>query len=71
MMTGVFINFNVPYSKDGVSVLPQNQAEDILKKANDLVINGAKGVAITYSDRFYLLLRRNWSGVYRSLRGYQ
>ncbi len=52
MMTGVFINFNVPYSKDGVSVLPQNQAEDILKKANDLVINGAKGVAITYSANY-------------------
>ena len=52
IMTGVFINFNVPYSKDGVSVLPQNQAEDILKKANDLVINGAKGVAITYSANY-------------------
>ncbi len=52
MMKGVFIDFNVPYSKDGVSVLPQNQAEDILKKANDLVINGAKGVAIIYSANY-------------------
>ena len=52
MMKGVFIDFNVPYSKGGVSVLPQNQAEDILKKANDLVINGAKGVAIIYSANY-------------------
>ncbi len=52
MITGVFIDFNIPYSKDGVLVLPQNQAEDILEKAQELVTKGAKGVAILYSANY-------------------
>jgi len=52
MSTGVFINFCVPYSEDDVSVPPQDQAESILKKADDLVTNGARGVAITYSANY-------------------
>ena len=52
MITGVFLDFNIPYSKDGVLVLPQNQTEDILKKAQELVIKGAKGVAIIYSANY-------------------
>ena len=52
MLIGEFIDFNIPYSKDGVSVPPQNQAEDILKQADALVSNGAKGVAIIYSANY-------------------
>ena len=52
MITGIFLDFNIPYSKHGVLVLPQNQAENILKKAEELIIKGNKGVAIIYSANY-------------------
>ena len=45
---GKFINFCLDYSK----LSSQQQAEKILKKADELVGNASKGVAITYSANY-------------------
>jgi hypothetical protein len=52
MSTGKFVRFVVPFSKDGVRVSSQKQANDILQKSRAMVSNGAKGVAITYSANY-------------------
>jgi hypothetical protein len=52
MSTGRFINFVLPFLKDSVQVPAQNQANDILQKSRDLINNGSKGVAITYSANY-------------------
>lgn len=52
MSLGVFVNFTLPYAKDGVSVSAQQQAAAILQQAEALVAQGAKGVGITYSANY-------------------
>lgn len=52
MAQGLFINFDIPYLKNGASVPPQEQAEEILKKAGDLIAAGAIGAAIIYSANY-------------------
>lgn len=52
MKTGIFVNFNIPYSKGGKTVPSQSQAEEILKKAKELLDAGAKGVGIIYSANY-------------------
>ena len=52
MSTGVFINFEVPFVKMETAVPAENQAEQILQKADELVASGAIGVAITYSANY-------------------
>lgn len=52
MSTGRFINFVLPFSKDGVNIPPQNRANDILQKSRELINTGSKGVAITYSANY-------------------
>jgi hypothetical protein len=52
MNKGMFVNFNLTYQHNGEGLSYQQQAEKILKKATELVANGAKGVAITYSANY-------------------
>lgn len=52
MNPGNFLNLVVPFLKDNISVPPENQAKDILDKSLELINNGAKGVAITYSANY-------------------
>lgn len=52
MSIGKFVNFVVPFLKDGVSVSSQNQADEILQKCRELISSGSQGVAITYSANY-------------------
>ena len=53
MSHGNFVNFLLPFvDKAGSGVSNQNQAEAILNKSRQLVKNGSKGVAITYSANY-------------------
>ncbi|CAN5255640.1 hypothetical protein BH10ACI1_BH10ACI1_07440 [soil metagenome] len=52
MSKGSFINFEIDYMKNGNQVPPQQQADEILQKAEDLISGGALGVAITYSANY-------------------
>lgn len=52
MKNGTFLNFNLPFLQNGEFVPSREQAEKILKKATELIANGAQGVAITYSANY-------------------
>jgi len=52
MSTGKFINFDLPYAKNGVTVPAGKQAEQICTEAQSLLGQGAAGVAITYSANY-------------------
>lgn len=52
MSTGKFISFNIPYKEGSVYVSSATQAQEILNKAQELIDNGAPGVAITYSANY-------------------
>lgn len=52
MSTGAFINFLLPFKKDGETISAKEQAKKILQKSQELVRNGSKGVGITYSANY-------------------
>ncbi len=52
MSTGHFINFYLPFKENGVGVSYTEQAKRIIAKAQELIKNGAPGVAITYSANY-------------------
>jgi hypothetical protein len=52
MSAGHFINFYLPYSKDSKKVPSGDQAAAILQKAQEVIANGTKGIAITYSANY-------------------
>lgn len=52
MQAGKFISFELPYANHGVTVSPDQQAQQILTEAQQLISQGAAGVAITYSANY-------------------
>ena len=52
MSTGAFVDFNLPYSRGGMPISSEQQAESILIEAQRLTGKGAIGVAITYSANY-------------------
>jgi len=51
-MNGKFINFNLLFEVNGAFVSNTAQATSILQEAQQLIANGAPGVAITYSANY-------------------
>lgn len=54
MSKGIFVDFNLTYQKNhtGPGLTAVEQADAILKKAAELITNGARGVAIIYSANY-------------------
>lgn len=52
MNTGAFINFLLPFKKNGVGISAENQAKAILQESQKLIREGAKGVGICYSANY-------------------
>jgi hypothetical protein len=52
MLVGTFINFLIPFNKDGRGLSAEDQAKAILQKGQELIKSGAKGVGILFSANY-------------------